>query len=47
MLENGATLSKLAQKLNISDSTLARRLKKENTSFNEILTAKRIGLAKH
>lgn len=47
MLETGATVTKLAQKLSISESTLARRLKKENTTFNEILTAKRMGLAKH
>jgi len=47
MLENGATVTKLANKLGISESTLARRLKKEDTNFNEILTAKRMDLAQH
>ena len=46
LLENGVTMGKIASKLNISESTLARRLRAENSSFNDILNAKKMAVAK-
>ena len=46
VLEQGVTMGKIANKLNISESTLARRLRAENASFNDILNAKKVAVAK-
>ena len=45
-LEAGVTIETLTSKLGISKSTLTRRLKLENSSFNNILSEKRIKIAK-
>lgn len=45
-LEVGTSLEKIAQKLDLSVSTLSRRLKSHDTSFHKILNQKRLGYAK-
>ncbi len=46
MLEHRVTMGAIAQKLDISESTLSRRLKSEKTSFKDIIANKRMGAAK-
>ena len=46
VLEQGVTMGKVANKLNISESTLARRLRAENSSFNDVLNNKKVAVAK-
>lgn len=45
-LESGISLDGIASKLGLSKSTITRRLKSEGKTFNQLLTEKRIQLAK-